>query len=188
MGDESNFERGLIARPRLAGASVIKTSSLLVVSRATVSKVMLGYTNHGKATSAKRNSRRKSTLTERDRRILRRIFSKNRRPTAAQVTAELNNHPEDPVSTKTVRHELHKPSIQSRAAVAKPLITESNAQMRKRWCPATTIKPGHQTTGNAFVIWSDDSSFTLFPKSGRVCVWRTNKEAYNPECLVRFQQ
>jgi hypothetical protein len=46
----------------------------------------------------------------------------------------------------------------------------------------TTIKPGHQTTGKARVIWSDESSFTLFPASGRVCVRRTPKEAYIPEC------
>jgi hypothetical protein len=47
-----------------------------------------------------------------------------------------------------------------------------------------TIKPGHQTTGNACVIWSDESSFTLFPTSGKIYIWRTHKEAYNPECLV----
>jgi hypothetical protein len=47
-----------------------------------------------------------------------------------------------------------------------------------------TIKPGHQTTGNAHIMWSDESSFTLFPTTGRVYVWRTPKEAYNPECLV----
>jgi hypothetical protein len=52
----------------------------------------------------------------------------------------------------------------------------------------TTIKSGHETTGNTHVIWSDESSFTLFPTSGRVYVRRTPKEAYNPECLVRFQQ
>jgi hypothetical protein len=48
----------------------------------------------------------------------------------------------------------------------------------------TTIKPGHQTTGNACVIWSGELSFTLFPTSGRVFVWRIPKEAYNLECLV----
>jgi hypothetical protein len=31
---------------------------------------------------------------------------------------------------------------------------------------------------------SVELSFTLFPTSGRVYVWRTSKEAYNPECLV----
>jgi hypothetical protein len=33
----------------------------------------------------------------------------------------------------------------------------------------------------ARVIWSDESSFTLFPTSGRVYVWRTPKETYNRE-------
>jgi hypothetical protein len=33
------------------------------------------------------------------------------------------------------------------------------------------------------VIWSDESSFTLFPTSGRVYFWRIPKEAVNPECL-----
>jgi hypothetical protein len=47
-----------------------------------------------------------------------------------------------------------------------------------------TVTPGHQTTGHARVIWSDESSFTLFPTSGRVHVCRAPKGAYNPECLV----
>jgi hypothetical protein len=51
-------------------------------------------------TSVKRNSGRKSGFSERDYRILRRVFSKNHVTTAAQVTAELNIHLEDPVSTK----------------------------------------------------------------------------------------
>jgi hypothetical protein len=45
----------------------------------------------------------------------------------------------------------------------------------------TTIKPGHQETGNARVIWSDESPFTLFPTSGRV--WRTPMEVYNLKFL-----
>jgi hypothetical protein len=49
-------------------------------------------------------------------------------------TAELNIPLEDPVFTNTVRRELHKSYIHGRAAIAKPMITESSAQMRKRWC------------------------------------------------------
>jgi hypothetical protein len=94
---------------------------------------MSAYTNH-QETSAKRNSDRKSKLTERDLRTLRWTVSKNHKTTAAQVTAEVNIHIEDPVSTKTVRHELHKSDIHGRVPFAKPLFTESNAQMCKRWC------------------------------------------------------
>jgi hypothetical protein len=35
-----------------------------------------------------------------------------------------------------------------------------------------------------YVIWPDELSFMLFPKSVQVYVWRMLKEAYNPECLV----
>jgi transposase len=73
MGDLSDFEREQIVVARLAGASVTRTAMLLRTSRATVFKVMSAYTNQGKTTSAKRNSGRKSTLIEIDRRILRSI-------------------------------------------------------------------------------------------------------------------
>jgi predicted transcriptional regulator len=59
MGDLSYFERGQIVGVRLAGASMIKTATLLGVSKATVSKVMPVYTNHGKTILAKRNSAQK---------------------------------------------------------------------------------------------------------------------------------
>jgi hypothetical protein len=63
-------------------------------------------------------------------------------------TTKLNIHLEDPVSTKTVRQIQHH----GRAAVAKPLITKGNSQMHKRLCPITTIKSGHQKSGNGSVI------------------------------------
>jgi CRP-like cAMP-binding protein len=52
MGDFSGFTRERIVSAHLAGASV----TLLVVSRAAVSKVMTEYKNNGKISSAKRNS------------------------------------------------------------------------------------------------------------------------------------
>jgi hypothetical protein len=46
------------------------------------------------------------------------------------------------------------------------------------------MKPGYQTTENTCVKWLDESSFTVFPTSGRVYIWRTSKEAHNPEYRV----
>jgi len=88
---------------------------------------------------------------------------------------------EDLVCTKTVRRELHKSNVHGTAATAKPLTIEKDAKRRNRLCD------DHKTWTSddwKYVMWSDESSFTLFPASGRFYVWKTLKEPYNPECLV----
>jgi hypothetical protein len=117
---------------------------------------------------------------ERRCRTLRRFVSKKSHNycSTGNRTAELNIHFE-----AHVWRESHRSNIHGRAAIAKSLVTESNAQMRKRWYPVKTMKTGHQTTGNARVILSDESSLTLFLTSGRIYVWRTPKEAHNKESL-----
>ena len=98
---------------------------------------------------------------------------KNRR-TATTESIRL----EDSVSTKISLRELQKSNIHGRSAIVKPMINANNAKRRKRWCD------DHKTwtsNGWKYVQWSAQSSFALFPTSGRVCVWRTPKKAYNPE-------
>jgi hypothetical protein len=85
MGDLLDSKRGQIVGAHFVGASVTETAILLNVSRATFSEVMSTYTNHGKTISTKRNSGRKSTMTERDCRTLRRIVSKSHRTTTSQA-------------------------------------------------------------------------------------------------------
>jgi transposase len=70
IGDLSDFERRQIVGARLDGASVTITATLFGMSKETVFEVMSAYTNDRK-TSAKMDSGRKSTWTERDRRTLR---------------------------------------------------------------------------------------------------------------------
>ena len=97
------------------------------------------------------------------------------------MTAELNIHLEDSVSTKTARRELHKPNIHGKAAIVKPLISEDKTKMRKRWCDDHKSWKSYDWK---YVTWSDESSFTLYPTSDRDYVWITPKETYNPEFLV----
>jgi predicted transcriptional regulator len=100
MRDLSDFQRGQIVGVCLARVSATTKATLLGLSRAAVSKVITAYTNHGKTSSAKRNSGQKPKLNERVHRTLKRIVYKNRRTTAANMKIELSVHLEDPVSTQ----------------------------------------------------------------------------------------
>ncbi|XP_076031981.1 uncharacterized protein LOC143019888 [Oratosquilla oratoria] len=103
MADLSEFKRGQIVGPRMAGASITKTAELLGVSRGTISKVMTAFEREGKTSSAKHRSGPKLKLSERDRQTLNRIVRKDRKTPASKITAELNEHLQNPVSQKTVR-------------------------------------------------------------------------------------
>jgi hypothetical protein len=66
-------------------------------------------------------------LTERDRRTLRRIVSKNHK---YRSTGDSRIE----YSTKTAQRELHRSNIYGTAAIAKLLVSGGNAQMPKQWC------------------------------------------------------
>ena len=91
------------------------------------------------------------------------------RTTALKVTAKLNQHLNSPVSTKTVRRELDKAEYHGRAATGKLLLFTMNFQVRLKWC---RDHKGWFADRWKKVIFSDESSFSLFPTAWRVYVWR----------------
>lgn len=181
MSDLSDLKRGMIIGARLAGASVSRTANLVGVSRTTVSRTLSAYTKLGKVSSAKHNSGRKSKLSDRDRRVLKRIVARKRKTTLPVITSEMNTHLQNPVSMKTIQRELHAANIHGRVAIPKPLVSARNALKRLQWCQDHLKWTQLQWEQ---VIWSDESSFTLFQTTGRVFVWRTPAEAFHVDCLV----
>ena len=73
-------------------------------------------------------------MSDRDRRSLRAIVTKNKKTTAAKVTAEMNVMLPNPDSTKTIRRELHKQGIAGRAAIEKTFNSDDNVRNWKKWC------------------------------------------------------
>lgn len=173
----SDFQRGRIVGAREAGMSIHDTCKLVGVSKTTVCRIMAEY--HEGKTSPDKSSGRNPKLGSRQQRVLKQIVKGDRRITAVKATACLNDSLEEPVSTRTVRRELHKMGMHGRAAIKKPLIKPANASKRNRWCKA------HRNWRAQWqkVVYSDESTFTLFPTTGRVYVWRTPKEAYDLDCL-----
>ena len=89
----------------MTGASLTKTADLFGVARSTAWKVMTAIEKEGKP------PHRSKTLEENEGRITRIQLPK--------ITAELNDHLENPVSAKTIRMELHKAEFHGWAAMRK---------------------------------------------------------------------
>ncbi|GFV82025.1 transposable element Tcb1 transposase [Trichonephila clavipes] len=128
-----------------------------------------------------RSTKLTEKLTDRDRRVLTRIVARKRKQSLSQITSEVNSHLRNPISARIVQRELHASNLYGRVGIRKPLVTARHALQRCQWC-----RTHRQWTPQQWqqVIWSDESTFTLFQTTGRVYVWRTPKEAFAPECIV----
>ncbi|XP_071037948.1 uncharacterized protein [Parasteatoda tepidariorum] len=133
MSDLSGFKRGMIIGARLTGASVSRTANLVGVSMTTESRSLSAYTKFCKVSSVRHNSGKKSKLSDRDRRVLKRIVARKRKTTLPVITSEMNTHLQNPVSMKTIQQELHAANIHGRVAIQKPLVSARNALKRLRW-------------------------------------------------------
>ena len=84
---------------------------------------MLAFEKEGKTSSLKQNP---GNMSDRDCQTLLRIVRKDHQNTAPKVTAELNDHLENPVSSKTVRRELHRVRFHGSVTMRKPLLLQTN--------------------------------------------------------------
>ena len=81
---------------------------------------MIAFEKIRKISSLNQNSGRKQKLSDRGCQTLTHIVRKDHKNTALKIAAKLKDHPENPVSSKTVRREIHKAEFHRRAAIRKP--------------------------------------------------------------------
>lgn len=173
-------ERGQIIGLYKNGVSKVKISKVLGFPRTTVIRTIQNFEERGNVKSLL-NSGRPKILNNIHQKELKKIIKKDNRKSAEQIKDQFNEITSLQVSTKTIRRNLHDLNINSRVAVAKPLINERQRINRLNWC---LDKKDWTVRKWKNVIFSDESRYTLFKNDGPVRVWRTPGTRYDIENIV----
>ena len=107
----SDFQHGTVIGCHLSKKAVRQISALLELLWSTVSAVIVKWKHPG-ATSAQPRSGRPHKLTERDRRVLKRVVWKNRVSSVSTLITKFKSDSGSNVSTSTVHRELHEMCFQ----------------------------------------------------------------------------
>uniref|UniRef100_A0A8C5PHP2 Transposase Tc1-like domain-containing protein n=1 Tax=Leptobrachium leishanense TaxID=445787 RepID=A0A8C5PHP2_9ANUR len=132
-------------------------------------------------TATQPRSGRPRKLMERGQRMLRRIVRRGLQLSAESIARDLQTACGLQISSMTVRRELHGMGFHGRAAASKPYITKCNAKRRMQWCKARrhwTLEQWRR------ILWSDESSFSIWQSDGRVWVWRLPGKSLAADCAV----
>ena len=116
-----NFQLIRLQRGPIVGAHMTKTAELFGVARGTVLKVMLVFEEEEKNlfTWSKILEESESCLIG-NVGTLTQIVMKDHKHTSPKITADVNDHFENPVSSKTVKSELPKDGFHGRAVIRNP--------------------------------------------------------------------
>ena len=129
-----------------------------------------------------RGRRRKTTATT-DRFIQRKV-KLDRRKYASAVKVEIENELEIPLHVDTIRNRAHEARLFGRVARKKPYMNKIN---RGKWLKFAKEMLEKLSSFWESVIWSDESKFNLFGSDGKVMVWRTPREEFDPKCSAYCQ-
>ena len=126
-------------------------------------------------------SRPKHKTTVHLHRAIQRKIKADRRESASSLKAVIETEFEIIICKQTVRHRLHEAAFKGCVAKQKPYVDKTNRMKRIQYAKKYREQP------LCFwdqVLWTNESKFNLFGSDGKVMVWRTPKEAFDPRCTA----
>jgi len=176
----TDFERGKIIGFYEAGDSERTISKKTGYGKTTIHNIKEKYCKIGAVSVASRSGHPKK-LTERDKRHLKAIITKNRREPIEKIIEIFTESTGKKVCRRTMQETLYEMGYNSCTALRKPSVSEKNRKIRLNWARERRL----WTIDNwKKVVWSDESRFTMFQNDGKIRVWRLVEEKYNINCLV----
>ena len=114
---------------------------------------------------------RPRATTEAEDKHLALMSKRNRRQTAPELRARLNEGRHNPVSLTTVKMRLKERDLNGRIATKKPLLRAANRKSRKQWGLTHKNMPLDQWDK---VLWTDESKFEVFGQKRKIYVRRSS--------------
>jgi len=173
-------QRGAILYGYKHGDSFREVASHVGCSKTAVGKTIKRYLETGSTEPQASRTGRPSIIQAPSRTTLKNLVLENRRLNLSQITNSLIARTKLNVSRSTVRRALHNENLQCRVARPKPLVSAANIAARLSWC-----KEREDWSAQQFrcVLWSDETSMSLF-RQGTCCrVWQEPHEEWNLECV-----
>jgi transposase len=162
----------------LSGTKGVVIATQLDIPLSTVYDTINRYKKNGSPHPDTRPGRPKS-LSECDKRLIRRYVQKDRFAPLGNISNELNTQLTSTLHANTIRNYIHEIGLGSCVARKKPLLSNKQRLARLNWCKA---KRDWEEEWKQ-IVWSDESRFALFETDGRARVWRRVGEAYNIDCI-----
>ena len=178
--EHSHDLRSLVIKHYQNGDSQRKISTKVLLPRETIRYIIRKYKETKCIGNLFGRERKRKTTAAMDRLIVRKIKS-NRRLSADKVKAEIESELRISLNVSTIRNRAHAAGLFGRVARKKPLVNKVNRRKRLKYAKDMLNKPLRFWET---VIWFDESKFNLFGSDGKVMVWRTPKEEFDPKCIV----
>ena len=114
-------------------------------------------------------------------RLIQRKVKLDRRESASAVKIKIENELGISLHVDTIRNRAHEARLFGRVARKKPYMNNINRGKRLKSAKEMLEKLSSFWES---VIWSDESKFNVFGSDGKMMVWRTPHEEFDPKCTV----
>ena len=178
--EHSDDLRTLVIKHYLNDDSQREIAKKVLLSRETVRSIINKYKNTKCIGNLLGRGRKRKTTATTDR-LIQRKLKLDRRKSASSVTSELEKELGILISESTVQRRAHEVGLFGRVARKKPYVNKVNRLKRLKFAKEMLRQPFHSWDT---VVWSDESKFNLFSSDGKIMVWRSRGEEFDPKCTV----
>ena len=162
------------------GDSQREISKKVLLSRSTVQSIIKKHKNSKCIGNLFGRCRKRKTIAMTDR-LLKRKLKLDQWKSARTVTFEFGKDLGILVSKSTVKRQAHEVALFGRVVRKKPYVNKTNRLKRLKYAKERLRKPLRFLDT---IVWSDESKFNLSESDGRIMVWRSRYEEFDPKCTV----